>query len=76
MKLTYEEKVLKYNKGDYHFKAPPVCTYYWTTDSWVKWIDSYNGWNNRSEADEISPEDLEAAGDHYDRLTGRKDDNR
>lgn len=38
-----EGKIKLYENGNYIFKAPPVCTAKWTPDSWIKFIDSYNG---------------------------------
>ena len=44
MILTLERKLDMYRRGWYKFKAPPVCTGYWDTVAWVKWIDACNGW--------------------------------
>lgn len=30
--------------GAYRFKAPPVCTAFWDSQAWIKWIDACNGW--------------------------------
>lgn len=67
-RISYKEKLGQYEKGQYRFKAPPVCTARWDTDAWIKFIDAYNGWYNIREADEIFDEDLEAAADYFDRL--------
>ena len=66
--MEYQQKIEQYNKGQYRFKAPPVCTARWNTGAWIKWIDTCSGWYNVSEADEISAEDLEAAADYFDNL--------
>ena len=42
--LSYEEKIDKYEQGEYIFKAPPVCSAGWSVGSWIRFIDSYNGW--------------------------------
>ena len=43
-KYTYEEKLEMYNKGQYRFGAPSVCTHYWNIEDWIKWIDAGNRW--------------------------------
>ncbi len=70
MNLTHEQKLFGYRNGLYRFKAPPVCTANWNTESWIKWIDACDGWFNIAEADEASIEDLETAAEYYDRLKG------
>jgi len=42
--MTYEQKVTMYRAGQYRFKCPPVCTAFWDTDSWIKWIDACGAW--------------------------------
>ena len=42
--MDYQDKLYKYENGHYRFKAPPVCTARWDTESWIKFIDSYDGW--------------------------------
>jgi hypothetical protein len=44
MNLTNEQKLIKYKNGEYRFDVPPVCTGNWDDQSWVKWIDSCDGW--------------------------------
>ena len=66
--MDHETKRALYESGSYRFKAPPVPAAMWTTENWIMFIDAYNGWIENSEADEISPEDLEAAADYFDKL--------
>jgi len=42
--FTYEQKAEMYRKGEYQFKAPPVCTARWTDLSWINWIETNDGW--------------------------------
>lgn len=42
--LTEAQKRELYAKGQYKFKAPPVCTAYWSDADWIKYISAYNGW--------------------------------
>ena len=42
--LTDEQKRKKYDRGEYRFRAPTVCTDQWDTESWIKFIDSCDGW--------------------------------
>ena len=42
--MELKEKLTKYEKGEYSFSVPPVCTANWDTKAWVKWIDACNGW--------------------------------
>lgn len=42
--MTEQEKWEAYAKGQYRFKAPPVCTAGWSDGAWIRYIDSYNGW--------------------------------
>lgn len=34
-----------YNAGRYKFKVPPVCTYYWDADDWIRFINAHGGFN-------------------------------
>lgn len=63
-------KITMFRTGKYRFKAPPVPTSDWNEDSWIRWVDSYNGWYNMKKEEEISPEDLEAAADLFDKSKG------
>ena len=38
--MEYQQKIEQYNKGQYRFKAPPVCTAGWDMGAWIKWIDA------------------------------------
>ena len=42
--FTHEQKAEMYRKGEYQFKAPPVCTARWTHLSWINWIERNDGW--------------------------------
>ena len=47
-KLTYQQKLEKYKKGEYLFPAPPVCTVRWDDDAWIKYIDGHKGWTQNT----------------------------
>lgn len=42
--MIYHVKKLFYQWGLYSFKVPPVCHGNWDTDSWIRYIDSCDGW--------------------------------
>jgi hypothetical protein len=42
--MTEAEKVAAYERGDYRFAPPPVCTAFWDRAAWIKWIDACKGW--------------------------------
>ena len=73
--FTHEQKAEMYRKGEYQFKAPPVCTARWTHLSWISFIEGYNGWLPKptinqelveKKADEISQWLQDAVGDVAD----------
>lgn len=33
-----------YRQGLYRFKAPGVCSIFWSENDWIAFVDSYNGW--------------------------------
>lgn len=40
-----QRKRLMFAQGQWKYKDPPLCgSYYWTTNDWIKHIDSYDGW--------------------------------
>jgi len=42
--LTMDEKRVLFHADKFKFIPPPVCSAGWTVDSWIKWIDTCNGW--------------------------------
>lgn len=42
--MTRLDKLCKFRRGEYVFKAPPVCTTFWDEDDWVNYIDINNWW--------------------------------
>lgn len=34
-----------FSLGLYSFPAPPVCHAAWTTDDWIRYIDSHGKWH-------------------------------
>ena len=40
----YNDKVDKYNKGEWKVTPPPVCTGQWNTHAWIMYIDEQDGW--------------------------------
>lgn len=57
---TYAEKILacsRYDtpgfddcKWDWYAPVPPVPTFNWTPESWVKWVEKNGGWRRRTES--------------------------
>ena len=37
-------KLEAYKAGHYMFPAPPVCSFYWNDDDWIRYIDSCGKW--------------------------------
>ena len=45
IELTPEEKLAKYEAGQYSFKVPPVSHASWQAKAWIKYIDLHGVWH-------------------------------
>ena len=43
-KYTDEQKLQMYAQGKCVFNTPPVCTRFWSTEAWIRWIDRAGEW--------------------------------
>ena len=45
-KVTRAELLERFSEGRYRFRAPPVCTQYWSNWDWCRFVLSYGGFGD------------------------------
>lgn len=45
--MTNEEKLQAWNDGRCIMPIPPVCTAYWKTNDWIRFVDLHGTWHSQ-----------------------------